>query len=78
MNKDAVLRAPPRKATSILRWPTASWKFATELKSAPDKDVADLGGWKDLNTLREIYQMADKDTMLKALASRLELREAQR
>ena len=44
-------------------------------KVAPDKDVADLGGWKDLNTLRQIYQMSDRDTMVQALMSRLELRE---
>ena len=49
-------------------------KFATELKGAPDKDVADLGGWKDLNTTREFYQMADHDSMVAALTSRIELR----
>ncbi|MGH3949557.1 MAG: tyrosine-type recombinase/integrase [Pseudonocardiaceae bacterium] len=66
-----VLEFPPRWGFHSFRR-----KFATELKRAPDRDVADLGGWKDLNTLREIYQMADHDTMVAALASRLELREA--
>jgi integrase len=67
-----------RKLELPPRWGYHSFrrKFATELKHAPGKDVADLGGWKDLNTLRQVYQMSDKDTMVQALASRLELREA--
>jgi integrase len=65
------LEIPPRWGYHSFRR-----KFATELKKNPDKDVADLGGWKDLNTLRQIYQMADHDSMVQALTSRLELREA--
>ena len=60
------------------RWGFHSFrrKFATELKTAPDKDVADLGGWRDVNTLRQVYQRSDHESRVAALMNRLELREA--
>jgi integrase len=57
-------------------WHAFKRKAATELKHAPDKDVMELLGWKDLQSLKACYQHADPETMLVALESRRELREA--
>lgn len=39
-------------------------KWATERKRLPLKDVAAVGGWKDVGTLLACYQQADRETML--------------
>ncbi|HYO45429.1 MAG TPA: tyrosine-type recombinase/integrase [Gemmatimonadota bacterium] len=57
-------------------WHAYRRKAATELKHAPDKDVMELLGWKDLRSLKSAYQHADPETMLVALESRRQLREA--
>lgn len=44
-------------------------RFATKLKHKPDRDVAHLGGWKLLETLREIYQREDPDSTRETLAA---------
>jgi hypothetical protein len=38
--------------------------WATARKDLPIKDVAAVGGWKDIQTLVNCYQQADDDTML--------------
>jgi hypothetical protein len=38
--------------------------WATARKDLPLKDVAAVGGWKDIQTLVNCYQQADDDTML--------------
>lgn len=57
-------------------WHPCRRKAATELKGAPDKDVMALLGWRDLQSLKDAYQHADPASMLVALESRRELREA--
>jgi integrase len=57
-------------------WHAYRRKAATELKHAPDKDVMQLLGWKDLRSLKDAYQQADSETMLVALETRRQLREA--
>lgn len=57
-------------------WHAFRRKAATELKHAPDRDVMELLGWKDLQSLKACYQHPDPETMLLALESRRELREA--
>lgn len=49
-------------------------QFATELKDAPLKDLAYLGGWKDPKTLLTCYQQADEGTQRRALESRRRLK----
>ncbi len=48
-------------------------QFATELKDAPLKDLAYLGGWKDPKTLLTCYQQPDEGTQRPALESRRRL-----
>jgi integrase len=45
-------------------------KFATELKGAPLRDLMDLGGWKAPQTVVQVYQRPDQNTMREALSSR--------
>jgi len=45
-------------------------KFATEMKHAPLRDLAYLGGWKSVSTVVEVYQRPDAETMQRALATR--------
>ncbi len=45
-------------------------KFATELKHAPLRDLAYLGGWKSVTTVVEVYQLPDPATMRAALDAR--------
>jgi hypothetical protein len=40
-------------------WHAYRRKWAIERKHLPLKDVAAAGGWKDVNTLLEIYQQPD-------------------
>ena len=53
-------------------------KFATETKHLPDKDRAEVGGWKSAATLRQVYDKADSETMLRVVLERGEVREAVR
>jgi len=56
-------------------WHSLRRKFATELKDEPLKDVCQLGGWKDFNTVLKCYQTADEGRMRRALANRQSLLE---
>ncbi len=51
-------------------WHSLRRKFATEMKHAPLKDLAYLGGWKSVATVVDIYQRPDAVTMQRALAAR--------
>jgi integrase len=57
-------------------WHAFRRKAATELKGAPDKDVMALLGWTDYRSLKSAYQHADPETMLLAIETRRELRQA--
>ena len=57
-------------------WHAYRRKWATERKHLPDVDVATAGGWKTVRTLREAYQHADDETMLRVVLEAGELREA--
>jgi len=50
--------------------------FATELKRVPLKDLCQLGGWKEPQTVLKCYQRADEATMREALASRRPVQSA--
>lgn len=43
-------------------------KWATERKHLSIKDVAAVGGWKDVGTLLTCYQQADRETMLAVMS----------
>ena len=51
-------------------------KFATELKGPSLKDLSQLGGWKDPQTILNCHQSADEESMRAALAERRVLRAA--
>jgi integrase len=51
-------------------WHSLRRQFATEMKSAPLKDLCALGGWKSPQTVLMCYQRADSATMQQALAAR--------
>ncbi len=53
-----------------LGWHSLRRKFATELKDTPLKDLCELGGWKDHNTILKCYQRPDEATMREALQRR--------
>ena len=57
-------------------WHAYRRKWATERKHLPDVDVATAGGWKTVQTLREAYQHADDETMLRVVLQAGELRDA--
>lgn len=59
-----VTKVPRRQFHSLRR------KFATEMKHAPLRDLAYLGGWKSVSTVVEVYQRPDAATMQRALAAR--------
>jgi len=56
-------------------WHPYRRKWATERKHLPLKDVAAGGGWKDLDTLLEIYQQADDASVLAVMSEPKKLRE---
>lgn len=58
-----------------LGWHGLRRKFADELREAPLKDIADLGGWKTEQTILKCYQGTDMEAMQRAQERRLELRE---
>jgi integrase len=51
-------------------WHSLRRKFATELKATPLKDLCELGGWKDPQTVLKCYQRPDPVTMRAALEQR--------
>lgn len=51
-------------------WHSLRRKFATEMKDAPLKDLCQLGGWKDPQTVLKCYQTADENRMREALSNR--------
>jgi integrase len=57
-----------------LCWHSFRRKFATELKAMPLKDLSYSGGWKSPQTLLNIYQRPDEETMREGLANRKTLR----
>ncbi len=50
--------------------------FASEMKHAPLRDLAHLGGWKSTQTVVQVYQQPDETTQRDALAARKPLRVA--
>ncbi len=57
-------------------WHSLRRLFATELKDVPLRDLCQLGGWKDAQTILKCYQKPDEGTMRGALASRGRLRSS--
>ncbi len=53
-----------------LGWHSLRRKFASELKATPLRDLAQLGGWKDVQTLLTCYITPDEATQRAALAQR--------
>lgn len=51
-------------------WHSLRRKFATEMKHAPLRDLAYLGGWKSAATVVNVYQQPDDATMKSASATR--------
>jgi len=49
-------------------------QFAIEMKDTPLKDLAYLGGWKDVGTLLTCYQQPDEGTQRRALEARRTLK----
>jgi integrase len=49
-------------------WHAYRRAWATARKDLPIKDVAAVGGWKDIQTLVNCYQQADDDTMLQVMS----------
>jgi len=56
-------------------WHAYRRKWAIERKHLPLKDVAAAGGWKDVNTLLEVYQQADEESVLAVTSETRKLRE---
>ena len=56
-------------------WHAYRRKWAIERKTLPLKDVAAAGGWKDVNTLLEVYQQSDEESVLAVTSVALKLRE---
>jgi integrase len=44
-------------------WHPFRRRWATERKHMSPKDVAEVGGWADTQTLQKCYQIADEETM---------------
>lgn len=53
-----------------LGWHSLRRKFASEMKHAPLRDLCELGGWKDPQTVLKCYQRPDEATMREALRQR--------
>jgi integrase len=51
-------------------WHALRRKFATELKAVPLKDLCELGGWKEPQTVLRCYMKPDEETMRTALEQR--------
>jgi len=63
----------PMPATRVCHGYRAKW--ATETKHVPERDRAEVGGWKSAATIRRVYDKADRDTMSKVVTERGKLRE---
>lgn len=63
----------PMPATRVFHGYRAKW--ATETKHLPERDRAEVGGWKSAETIRRVYDKADRDTMLRVVTERGKLRE---
>jgi integrase len=59
-----------------LAWHGLRRKFATEMKDVPLKDLCQLGGWKEPQTILKCYQRADEDRMREALRARRSFKAA--
>ena len=53
-----------------LGWHSLRRRFATDLKQIPLRDLCDLGGWKDPDTVVKCYQTADEEDLRKAIRAR--------
>ena len=53
-----------------LGWHGLRRRFATDLKQIPLRDLCDLGGWKDPDTVVKCYQTADEEDLRRAITSR--------
>ena len=49
--------------------------WATSRKHLPARDVAALGGWRDLRSLENCYQQTDAETLLAVALDATKLRE---
>ena len=67
---EKLAQLPPERGRG---WHSCRRTFATELKAVPLKDLCQLGGWKDPNTVLRCYQRADPVTMRQALEARQRL-----
>jgi len=56
-------------------WHPYRRSWATARKHHPIKDVAETGGWKDINTLLTSYTAADQETMLAVMSEERKVRE---
>ena len=56
-------------------WHSFRRNFANEMKHTPLVDLARLGGWKCTNTILTVYQQPDEETMRKAQAGRIPLKD---
>ncbi len=66
-------RAAPKAGLPKIKglgWHSLRRKFATELKDAPIKDLAHLGGWKNPQTILICYEQPEEDRMRAALEKR--------
>lgn len=57
-------------------WHAYRRKWAIERKHLPLRDVAEAGGWKDVNTLLEVYQQSDPESVLKVMSEPRKLRDS--
>ena len=57
-------------------WHPYRRKWATERKDLPLKDVAEAGGWKDVETLLTCYQHPDRETLLRVMSEPRKVRDA--
>ena len=55
-------------------WHSYRRKWASERKHLPDTDVAEMGGWSCVDTLK-IYQRPDAETRQRVLTDRRPIRE---
>ena len=53
-----------------LGWHSLRRRFATDLKEIPLRDLCDLGGWKDPDTVVKCYQTADEEDLREAIRAR--------
>lgn len=56
-------------------WHPYRRKWATERKQHPLRDVAEVGGWKDTETLLTCYQQPDSETLLSVMSEPHKLRD---